>query len=164
MALVGPPRRADARGGGLHSRAGSPLWKRPRCLNVPSTALSSRCSGLFGAKPGSAGILAGLSTVKQSVPARMPALPGGFLFKRASVGRAALQRQPDLLQVMLIVRGHLVEFILQRPHARHAMHELEVAFALVVLASVVDDRFADRFVDPPRDVERHLRVVEPLLP
>src|SRR5215213_2113348 len=61
---------------------------------------------------------------------------------------------------MLIMRGDLVEFILQRPHPRDTMHELEVAFALVVHACVVDDCVASRFVDPPRDIERHLRIVE----
>jgi len=44
------------------------------------------------------------------------------------------------------------------------MHELEVTFVLVVQAGVVDDCVADRFVYPPRDVERHLRVVESLGP
>src|SRR5215207_1574726 len=65
---------------------------------------------------------------------------------------------------MLIMRGDLVEFILQRPHPRDTMHEFEVAFALVVHAGVVDDRVASRFVDLSRDVERHLRIVEPLGP
>ena len=37
------------------------------------------------------------------------------------------KRQPDLTQVMFIMGGGLVEFILQCAHAVHTMHELEVA-------------------------------------
>jgi hypothetical protein len=52
----------------------------------------------------------------------------------------------------------------QCPHAGHTVHELEIAFPFVVYAGVVDDGVAYRFVDPPREVERHLRIVEALGP
>ena len=38
---------------------------------------------------------------------------------------------------MLIMRGDLVEFVLQRPHPSQAVHELEMAFLFVVRAGVV---------------------------
>jgi hypothetical protein len=39
-----------------------------------------------------------------------------------------------------------------------------MAFLFVILAGVIDDGIANRFVNPPREVERHLRIVEPLGP
>jgi hypothetical protein len=76
----------------------------------------------------------------------------------------AAKRHPDLTKVILIVCGDLVEFIPQRPHAIYTMHPLQVTTPLVVLANMIDDGVADRFVDVPSDVERDLRIVESLRP
>jgi hypothetical protein len=65
---------------------------------------------------------------------------------------------------MLIMTGGLVEFIPQRAHAIYTMHELKVATPLIVHASIIDDCVANRFVDMPGDVERHLRIVQSLRP
>jgi hypothetical protein len=65
---------------------------------------------------------------------------------------------------MLIMRGDLVEFVLQGPHPHDTVHELEMTLRLVVPAGVVDDGAANRFVYPPGEVERHLRIVEALGP
>lgn len=77
---------------------------------------------------------------------------------------SCVKRQPNLAQVMLVMRGDLVKFVFQRPHPRDTVHELEMPLLLVVPAGVVDDGGANRFVYPPRDVERHLRIVEALGP
>ena len=76
----------------------------------------------------------------------------------------AAKRQPDLTQVMFIMSGDLVEFIPQRAHAIYTMHELKVATPLIVHASIIDYCVANRFVDVPGDVERHLRIVQSLRP
>jgi len=65
---------------------------------------------------------------------------------------------------MLIVRRRLVELIPQRAHAVDTMDKLQVATALIVHAGIIDDGVAHGFVDPPGDVKRHPRVVEPLGP
>jgi hypothetical protein len=44
------------------------------------------------------------------------------------------------------------------------MHELEVAAPLIVHASIIDDRVADRFVDVPGEVQWDARIVESLGP
>ena len=66
--------------------------------------------------------------------------------------------------MMLIMSGGLVEFIPQRAHAVHTMHELEVAAPLIVHTGIVDDGVANRFVYLPRQVERYPRIVESLRP
>ena len=65
---------------------------------------------------------------------------------------------------MFIMSGGLVEFIPQRAHAVYTMDELKVATPLIVHASIIDDCVANRFVYMPGDVERHLRIVQPLRP
>ena len=60
--------------------------------------------------------------------------------------------------------GGLVEFIPQRAHAIHTVHELQVATPFIVHASIIDDCVTNRFVDMPGDVERHVRIVESLRP
>jgi hypothetical protein len=65
---------------------------------------------------------------------------------------------------MLVVRCDLIEFILERPHPGDAVHELEMALLPIVLAGVIDDGVANRLVHLPRDLERHLCIVEPLGP
>ena len=65
---------------------------------------------------------------------------------------------------MFIMGGDLVKFIPQRAHAVYTMHELKVATPRIVLASIVDDGVANRFVYVPGDVERHSRIVESLRP
>src|SRR5215217_538252 len=66
--------------------------------------------------------------------------------------------------MVLIVRSDLVEFVLQRPHPRDTVHELEMTFLFVVHAGVVDDGAPNRLVYPPRDLEGDLGIVEPLGP
>jgi hypothetical protein len=44
------------------------------------------------------------------------------------------------------------------------MHELKVATPLIMHASIINDCVANRFVDTPGDVERHLRIVESFSP
>jgi len=61
--------------------------------------------------------------------------------------------------MMLIMSGGLVEFIPQRAHAVHTMHELEVAVRLIVHTGIVDDCVANRFLDLPGVVERHHLIV-----
>jgi hypothetical protein len=61
---------------------------------------------------------------------------------------------------MFVMSGDLVEFLPQRAHAVYAMHPLEVAAALIVRASIIDDGVAHRFIDAAGDIERHARVVE----
>jgi hypothetical protein len=76
-------------------------------------------------------------------------------------GRAwAPERYPDLTQVMFVMSGDLIEFIPQRAHAVHAVHELEMAAALIVHARIIDDGVANRFIDAPGDIEWHARIVE----
>src|SRR5882757_808346 len=70
------------------------------------------------------------------------------------------KRQPDLAQVMFVVHGDLLEFLPQRAHAVYAMHELEMAAALIVHARIVDDGVANRFIYLPGEIERHARIVE----
>src|ERR1041384_1441021 len=72
--------------------------------------------------------------------------------------------QPDLAQVMFVMGGDLVEFVAQGAHAVDAVHELQVATALVVHAGIIDDGAPRRFVDPPRELERAARIVESLGP
>src|SRR5262245_14443940 len=62
---------------------------------------------------------------------------------------------------MRVVRGDLIELVLQRPQARHTVHELEVSFRFVVRARVVDDRVANGLVHSTGEVEWHARVLEP---
>ena len=66
--------------------------------------------------------------------------------------------------MMLIMSGGLIEFIPQRAHAVHTMHELEVAVPLIVHTRIVDDCVVNRFVYPSGEVERHLCIVESLRP
>src|SRR5215213_7301396 len=73
---------------------------------------------------------------------------------------AALQGQPELRQMMLVVRCHLVELLLERSHAGDAVDELQVSLLLVVPPRVVDDGIANRVIDPPRKVEWHLVVIQ----
>ncbi|HXM37991.1 MAG TPA: hypothetical protein VN908_04940 [Gemmatimonadales bacterium] len=80
------------------------------------------------------------------------------------LGGGAAKRQPDLTQVMFIMSGGGVEFIPQRAHAIYTMHELKVATPLIVHAGIIDDCAANRFVDMPGDIERHLRIIESLRP
>src|SRR5947199_3976761 len=61
---------------------------------------------------------------------------------------------------MVVMSGDLIEFIPQRAHAVYAMHELEMAAALIVHASIIDDCVANRFIYAPGDIERHARIVE----
>src|SRR5207302_7878583 len=61
---------------------------------------------------------------------------------------------------MFVMSGDLIEFIPQRAHAVYAMHELKVAAALIVHASIIDDCVANRFIYAPGDIERHARIVE----
>ena len=68
--------------------------------------------------------------------------------------------RPDLTQMMLVMHGDLVEFLPQRAHAIDVMHELQVAAAVVVLAGIIDDSVANRFVHTAGDIQRHARVVE----
>jgi len=65
---------------------------------------------------------------------------------------------------MFVMRGGLVEFVAQRAHAIHTMHELEVAAPLIMHASIIDDRVADRFVDVSGEVQWDARIVESLSP
>ena len=62
------------------------------------------------------------------------------------------KREPDLTQVMFVMSGDLIEFIPQRAHAVYAMHELEMAAALIVHASIIDDCVANRFIYAPGDI------------
>jgi hypothetical protein len=57
---------------------------------------------------------------------------------------------------MLIMGGDLVKFIPQLAHAVYTMDELQVATPLIVLACIIDDGVANRFVHMPGDVQRHL--------
>lgn len=70
----------------------------------------------------------------------------------------------DLIEVMLVMGRHLLEFVLQRSHAGNAVHELEVSFGLVVQLGVVDDGLSDRLIDSARKVERNAGIVEPFRP
>jgi len=83
---------------------------------------------------------------------------------RSALGEWTPERQPDLSQVMFVVNGDFIEFLPQRAHAVHAMHELEMAAALIVHADIIDDGVAHRFVDAPGDIQRHPRIVEPASP
>ena len=62
--------------------------------------------------------------------------------------------------MMLVVRRHLVELLLERSHAGDAVDELQVSLLLVVPPRVVDDGIANRVIDPPRKVEWHLGVIQ----
>jgi len=53
---------------------------------------------------------------------------------------------------MLVMSGDLIEFIPQRAHAVYAMHELKMAAALIVHASIIDDCVANRFIYAPGDI------------
>jgi len=57
------------------------------------------------------------------------------------------QRQPDVLEMLRVVRSHLLEFLLERAHAVDAVHELEVTERLVMEAGQVDDAAPYRLVD-----------------
>src|SRR5881409_2380583 len=77
--------------------------------------------------------------------------------KRPGVsGGWTLKRHPDLTQVMFVMSGDLIEFIPQRAHAVYAMHELKMAAALIVHASIIDDCVANRFIYAPRSEERRV--------
>jgi len=76
------------------------------------------------------------------------------------LGGGTPQRQSDLTQVMFVVRGDLIEFVPQGAHAVYAVHELQVATSLIVLAGVVDDRIANGLVHTPGDVERDSCIVQ----
>src|SRR6266576_5316494 len=80
---------------------------------------------------------------------------GSRLSCGAVVGRSGgrtPQRQPDLTQVMFVMSGDLIKFIPQRAHAVNAMHELKMAAALIVRASIIDDCVANGFVDASGDI------------
>src|SRR6266480_3073339 len=80
---------------------------------------------------------------------------GSRLSCGAVVGRSGgrtTERQPDLTQVMFVMSGDLIKFIPQRAHAVYAMHELKMAAALIVRASIIDDCVANRFVYAPGDI------------
>ena len=62
------------------------------------------------------------------------------------------KRQPDLTQVMFVMSGDLIELIPQRAHAVYAMHKHKMAAALIVLASIIDDCVANRFIYAPGDI------------
>src|SRR6266498_2300081 len=68
--------------------------------------------------------------------------------------------QPDLAQVMFVMRGDFVEVVAQRAHAVDAMHPLEMAAALIVRAGKIDDGVASRFIHVTREVEGNASVVE----
>ena len=72
--------------------------------------------------------------------------------------------QPDLPEVMFVVRSDLVEFIPQRANAIDTMHPLQMATTLIVHARMIDDRVANRSVHLPGDIERHPSIVESLCP
>ena len=80
------------------------------------------------------------------------------------LGGWSAKRQPDLTEMILVVCGDLVEFIPKRAHAIYTVHPLQMAISLVVHAGKIDDRVADRFVDPPGNVQGHQRIVERLRP
>ena len=61
---------------------------------------------------------------------------------------------------MFVMSGDLIEFIPQRAYAVYAMHELEMAAALILQAGIIDDCVANRFIYAPGDIERHARIVE----
>src|SRR5687768_14137201 len=69
-------------------------------------------------------------------------------------------RDSDLFEMVLVVRRHLVQFILQRPHAGHAVDEFEMTVLLVVLPRVIDIAGAHRLVDAARHLERNSGVIE----
>ena len=60
----------------------------------------------------------------------------------------ARQCDPDVLEMLRVVRSHLFEFLLERAHAIDAVHELEVTVLLVMEAGQVDDAGPYRLVDP----------------
>src|SRR5260370_10784041 len=62
--------------------------------------------------------------------------------------------------MMLVVRGDLVEFILQSPDAGFAVNELEMAVPVIVKARVMNDRGAGRLVYVPVEFQRQLRVIK----
>ena len=76
---------------------------------------------------------------------------GAVSFRRV-LGGWTPKRQPDLTQVMFVMSGDLIEFIPQRAHAVYAMHELKMAAALIVHASIIDDCVANRFIYAPGDI------------
>src|SRR5690242_9709668 len=61
---------------------------------------------------------------------------------------------------MLVMGRHLLEFILQRSQARHAVHELARSVALVMDTDVVNDGRPHRLIDAPREVERQVAVIQ----
>jgi hypothetical protein len=61
---------------------------------------------------------------------------------------------------MLVMGRHLLEFILQRSQARHAVHELPRSIALVMDADMVNDGRPHRLIDAPREVEGQVAVVQ----
>jgi len=61
---------------------------------------------------------------------------------------------------MFVMSGDLIEFIPQRAYAVYAMHELEMAAALILQAGIIDDCVANRFIYALGDIERHVRIVE----
>jgi len=79
---------------------------------------------------------------------------GGSSFTRRLGGWTA-KRQPDLTQVMFIVSGDLIEFVPQRAHAVHTMHELQMATPLMVHSGIIDDCVANRFVYLPGELQGH---------
>jgi hypothetical protein len=57
---------------------------------------------------------------------------------------------------MFVVSGDLIEFVPQGTHAVYAVHELQVATPLIVLAGIVNDCVANGLVHTPGDLERDL--------
>lgn len=62
------------------------------------------------------------------------------------------------IEVMLVVRGDLLELIFQGSRAGHTVHELEVPLLFVIQAGIIDDGVSNRLVNSAGNVERHSEV------
>src|ERR1041384_5283386 len=82
--------------------------------------------------------------------------PGFSLMARGVPGgrRGESESRPDLREVMLVVRGALVELLLERPDPGFAVHPLEVAVPLVMPGRQVPEARAHGRVDAARAAER----------
>src|SRR5688500_15393326 len=70
----------------------------------------------------------------------------------------------NLLEMILVVVGDFVEFLLQRAHTHLGVHELQMSVTLVEAAGMVDRRSSHGFEHTARDIERDVGVVELVRP
>src|ERR1051326_213008 len=71
-----------------------------------------------------------------------------------------LQGAFDLLQMLLIMPGHLVELLFQGAHAGFAVHVLPAPVFFVVNARMINKPGSHRVIHVAGKLERHLRVIE----